>query len=98
MTVAFKVICGRREDRLASLRDELVAKGAKVHTLRFDVGDYKAVESAIKSLPSEFAAVDVLVNNAGLALGMDKAWEGSIDDWNVMIDTNIRGVVRLFFT
>ena len=84
------VVCGRRADRLAKLAGEL---GAAVHTLAFDVQDRAAVEHAIGALPEAFAEIDVLVNNAGLAKGLEPAQRATLDDWDQMIDTNCKGLV-----
>jgi len=84
------VATGRRADRLSSLKKTL---GDKVHTLTLDVRDYDAVEKAIKKLPPAFKNIDVLVNNAGLALGMAKAPDALLADWEQMVDTNIKGVM-----
>jgi 3-hydroxy acid dehydrogenase / malonic semialdehyde reductase len=81
---------GRREDRLQELHREL---GPKFHPLRFDVGKRQEVEQAINSLPAGLAAVDVLVNNAGGAVGLDPAQSANLDDWDAMIDSNVKGVV-----
>ena len=86
------VIAGRRGDRLAALARRLSAQ-APVHPLTLDVRDRAAVERALATLPAEFAQVDVLVNNAGLALGLEPAHRASVDDWEQMIDTNNRGLV-----
>ncbi len=81
---------GRRKDRLEKLRGEL---GSGFYPLTFDVGDRKAVEQAIGQLPKEVAEVDVLINNAGGAIGLDPAQEANLDDWDAMIDSNVKGVV-----
>lgn len=86
------IICGRREDRLAELQDELSAL-TKVHTLNFDVRNKKAVGQSIKSIPEEFAIIDILVNNAGNAHGLDPIENGDTDDWDAMIDINIKGLL-----
>ena len=86
------VIAGRRGDRLAALARRLSAQ-APVHPLPLDVRDRAAVERALSNLPAEFARIDVLVNNAGLALGLEPAHRASLDDWEQMIDTNNRGLV-----
>ncbi|MDH3235873.1 MAG: SDR family oxidoreductase [Alphaproteobacteria bacterium] len=83
------VLAGRRSDRLEALKTEL---GEDVHALTLDVQDRDAVVAAVDGLPGAFAAVDVLVNNAGLALGLDPAQSADLDDWDTMIDTNIKGV------
>jgi len=86
------VACGRRADRLEALGRRL---GVPVHSLVLDVRDRPAVERAVASLPAAFAKVDVLVNNAGLALGLGPAQGASLDEWEQMIDTNVRGLVVL---
>ena len=87
------VLTGRRADRLEELKTALAP--APVHTLCFDVRDRAACEAAIKSLPADFAAVDVLVNNAGLALGLEPAQAANLDEWETMIDTNIKGLTYI---
>jgi len=84
------VVCARRTDRLAALAAEL---GAAVHTIELDVQDRAAVERALGALPPAFAEIDVLVNNAGLAKGLEPAQRASLDDWDQMIDTNCKGLV-----
>ncbi len=86
------IICGRREDRLAELQDEFSAL-TKVHTLNFDVRNRKEVSKSIKSLPKEFAHIDVLINNAGNAHGLDPIENGDVDDWDAMIDINVKGLL-----
>ncbi len=71
----------------------LKAGAAAVHSLQLDVQDRGAVEAAIASLPAEWREIDVLVNNAGLSRGLDKLWEGKTQDWEDMIDTNIKGLL-----
>ncbi|MBW7849158.1 MAG: SDR family oxidoreductase [Rhodospirillales bacterium] len=83
------ILCGRRGDRLENLKAELKVP---VHAITLDVRDRRAVERAVTALPPEFAAVDVLVNNAGLALGLEPAQEADLDDWDQMVDTNIKGL------
>jgi 3-hydroxy acid dehydrogenase/malonic semialdehyde reductase len=84
------VAAGRRADRLAALREELGA--GRVHTVTLDVRDRQAVADAVAGLPEAFAAIDVLVNNAGLALGLEPAQRANLDHWETMIDTNIKGL------
>lgn len=84
------VLAARRRDRLDALAGEL---GAPVHRLTLDVRDRQAVGAAIAGLPDEFSAIDLLVNNAGLALGMQPAHQASLDDWDQMVDTNIKGLM-----
>lgn len=81
---------GRRRNRLEELKREL---GPNFLSLPFDVRDRKQVEEAIASLPADFAAIDVLVNNAGGALGLDPAYKASLDDWETMVDANVKGVM-----
>lgn len=89
------IITARREDILNSLKAELEAAGAKVKTLVFDVRDANAAKNAVESLEGEWQQIDVLINNAGLALGLDKEYEGNIDEWSTMIDTNIKGLLTM---
>ncbi|MBF8778982.1 SDR family oxidoreductase [Pseudomonas fulva] len=86
------VITGRRRERLDALREELSAK-AEVHALVVDVRDRQAMEQAIAQLPPAFAKLRALVNNAGLALGVEPAQACSLDDWETMVDTNIKGLM-----
>ena len=86
------VICGRREDRLAELQDEF-DELTDVQTLNFDVRNKKAVAKAIKSLPADFLNIDVLINNAGNAHGLDPIENGDVDDWDAMIDINVKGLL-----
>lgn len=86
------IICGRREDRLAELQDEL-SQRTEVHTLLFDVRRKKAVEESIASLPENFAAIDILINNAGNAHGLDPIQNGDVEDWDAMIDINVKGLL-----
>ncbi|GHU03974.1 NAD(P)-dependent oxidoreductase [Alphaproteobacteria bacterium] len=85
------ILCARRTDRLESLKAEL--KGSKVHLLTLDVGKRENVLAAVDSLPAEFADIDILVNNAGSAQGLGPAQNASLDDWDQMIDTNVKGLV-----
>src|SRR5512142_2004110 len=84
------VVTGRRADRLADLAHAL---GGRALPLVLDVRDREAVESAVAALPASHAAVDVLVNNAGLARGLEPAHRASLDEWQTMIDTNCKGLV-----
>ncbi|WP_026703567.1 SDR family oxidoreductase [Flavobacterium soli] len=86
------IICGRREDRLAELQDEL-SQRTEVHTLLFDVRQKKAVKESITSLPEDFANIDILINNAGNAHGLDPIQNGDLDDWDAMIDINVKGLL-----
>ncbi|RYG52140.1 MAG: SDR family NAD(P)-dependent oxidoreductase [Chitinophagaceae bacterium] len=90
---SFKVIiCGRREDRLAQLQDEL-SQRTQVHTLLFDVADKAKVDESIASLPEDFKNIDILINNAGNAHGLDPIQTGNTHDWDAMIDSNIKGLL-----
>jgi 3-hydroxy acid dehydrogenase/malonic semialdehyde reductase len=89
---AHLVICGRRADRLEKLAAELKVP---THCIVLDVRDRPAVEAAVANLPEDFAAIDVLVNNAGLALGLEPAHRASLDQWDQMVDTNIKGLMTL---
>jgi 3-hydroxy acid dehydrogenase/malonic semialdehyde reductase len=84
------IAAGRRLERLEALRAEL---GDTILPLALDVRDRAAVERAVTGLPSAFAEVDVLVNNAGLALGLGPAQQADLDDWDLMVDTNVKGVM-----
>ena len=89
------ILTARRAEKLAELKAELEAEGTKVKTLTFDVRDAEAAETAVDSLEPEWRKINVLINNAGLALGLDKEYEGDPDDWNTMIDTNIKGLLTM---
>ena len=86
------VLCGRRQERLDSLKKQLEEQVA-VHTLTFDVRNRKAVFKAIESLPETFKTIDVLINNAGNAHGLDTIQEGNLDDWDAMMDGNVKGLL-----
>ncbi len=86
------VLCGRRRERLDALRAEL-AEAAPVHAVALDVRDEAAVNAAVAALPAEFAEIDLLVNNAGLALGLEPAHRCDMEDWQRMVDTNIKGLM-----
>lgn len=86
------IICGRKQDKLNQLQQEL-AKLTNVHTLNFDVRHKEEVFSAINSLPENFKNIDILINNAGNAHGLSTIQEGSIDDWDAMIDGNVKGLL-----
>lgn len=88
------ILTGRRSDRLEQLKNRL-GKLTDVHTLCFDIRDKAEVNRAIDSLPEEWEGIDILVNNAGLAAGMDHFHECDIDDWEKMIDTNLKGLLYI---
>ncbi|MDY4044293.1 MAG: SDR family NAD(P)-dependent oxidoreductase [Marinifilaceae bacterium] len=87
------IITGRRGERLTALEKELKDKGIEVLALQFDVRNQAEVHQAIAGLPAEWQAIDVLVNNAGLAVGTSPIQDGIIDDWERMIDTNVKGLL-----
>lgn len=88
------LLCARRTDRLTTLADEAKRAGAAdAHTFALDVRDRRAVESAISSLPGEWQEIDVLVNNAGLSRGLSKLQEDDPENWEEMIDTNVKGLL-----
>jgi len=88
------IITGRRADRLAELKNNLEEKnGIQVLALNFDVRKNSEVEKAVNSLPEKWKKIDVLVNNAGLAVGLNHIQDGIFDDWERMIDTNIKGLL-----
>jgi 3-hydroxy acid dehydrogenase / malonic semialdehyde reductase len=86
------IITGRRLERLQDLQNEL-AGPERTHVLHFDVRDNANVEAAIGSLPEAWRSIDVLVNNAGLAAGLDPIQDGLLEDWEAMIDTNVKGLL-----
>ena len=89
------ILTGRNESRLAEIRKELTDKGIDVLTLTFDVRNREQAEKCLCGLPVEWQQIDVLVNNAGLALRLEPEYEGSFDDWETMIDTNIKGLLTM---
>lgn len=86
------IICGRRQERLDSLKEHL-SKKVEVTTLKFDVSNKVEVAYAINSLPDEWTAIDILVNNAGNAHGLSAIQDGDLDDWDAMIDGNVQGLL-----
>ncbi|MBQ8457045.1 MAG: SDR family oxidoreductase [Prevotella sp.] len=89
------ILTGRNEYRLDEIRKELEDKGTEVLILAFDVRDREKAKKYISGLPAKWQKIDVLVNNAGLALGLEPEYEGSLDDWETMIDTNIKGLLTM---
>ena len=90
------IITGRRVERLEALATKLIAEfGVEVKTLNFDVRVREEVQKAVQGLPEVWKNIDLLVNNAGLAVGLNTLQEGVVDDWERMIDTNIKGLLYL---
>jgi len=88
------ILCGRRQERLESLEKEL-GKLTEVTTLQFDVRNKEAVFSSVENLPEKFNQIDILINNAGNAHGLDPIQHGSIDDWDAMLDINVKGLLYM---
>lgn len=86
------ILCGRREGRLKTLQKELGEK-TQVTTLNFDVKNKDAVSNAVASIPSDFQTIDILINNAGNAHGLDAIDKGSLGDWDAMLDINVKGLL-----
>lgn len=86
------IVCGRREERLSALKEELSAK-CDVKTLVFDVRNRSEVSESIVDLPSGWQKIDVLINNAGNAHGLSPIQDGNLDDWDAMIDINVKGLL-----
>lgn len=90
------ILSARSSDLLDSLKEELIRKyGIRVHTLVIDVRNSKDIEDKVKTLPESFKKIDILINNAGLALGLDKAYLASPTDIDTVIDTNIKGMLYI---
>lgn len=88
------IVTGRRSDRLEALQEELTkTAGVKVRTLNFDIRSRKETETALESIPDEWRKIDLLVNNAGLAAGLAPINSADVDDWENMIDTNVKGLL-----
>jgi NADP-dependent 3-hydroxy acid dehydrogenase YdfG len=86
------ILCGRRQERLDTIKKAL-ERYTKVHTLNFDVRNKDAVFNAINSLPENFKVIDILINNAGNAHGKDPIQTGNLEDWDAMIDINVKGLL-----
>lgn len=86
------ILCGRRKDRLIELKEKL-GKITDVYTLSFDVSERKAVKDAVESLPKAWREIDILINNAGNAHGLSQVHNADIDDWDAMIDINVKGLL-----
>ena len=90
------ILNARTVSKLEELKAELEKEyGIQVCVLPFDVRDRKQAAAALEALPEEWKSIDVLINNAGLVIGVDKEFEGSLDEWDIMIDTNIRGLLAM---
>ena len=90
------ILNARSVDKLEALAQELKEKyGTSCHVMPFDVRDRKAASEALASLPAEWQAIDVLINNAGLVIGVDKEHEGNLDEWDIVIDTNIKSLLSM---
>lgn len=89
------ILTGRNTEKLEAIQQELQAKGTEVLTLVFDVRDRDAARQAIENLPEAWQQIDVLINNAGLALGLEPEYEGNLDEWETMIETNIMGLLTM---
>ena len=89
------IITGRNLEKLSAVKATAESAGAEVLVLQFDVRNRKEAEQTVTSLTGKWANIDVLVNNAGLALGLEKEYLGDIDDWETMIDTNIKGLLTM---
>ncbi len=88
------ILAARREDKVAALAEAISAQyGVKTHALKLDVRDRESVNATIEGLPSEWAEIDILINNAGLSRGLDKIQEAYYLDWDEMIDTNVKGLL-----
>jgi NADP-dependent 3-hydroxy acid dehydrogenase YdfG len=88
------LLAARRANKLADIASQALERGAAaVHSIGLDVRDRRAVQQAIDDLPQEWAEIDILVNNAGLSRGLDKLYMGKIEDWEEMIDTNVKGLL-----
>lgn len=86
------ILCGRRQERLETIQKAL-RRHTNVHVLNFDVRDKAAVFNAIEQLPEDFKNIDILINNAGNAHGLDPIQDGSLDDWDAMMDINVKGLL-----
>ena len=90
------ILNGRNVEKLNTVKKELEEKfGADVHLLPFDVRDRQAARIALESLPAEWKAIDILINNAGLVIGVDKEHEGNLDEWDVVIDTDVKALLAM---
>jgi len=86
------ILCGRRKKRLDAIEEEL-SKLTNVHTLKFDVRNKHRIAELLEDLPTEFSTIDILINNAGNAHGLDPIQDGNIEDWDAMLDINVKGLL-----
>jgi len=84
------IFCGRKKERLEEIKNNLTVP---YHILNLDIRNYVNLKEALSTLPNDFSKIDVLVNNAGVALGFISAYEANLEDWDTMIDTNIKGLI-----
>ena len=90
------ILTGRRHDRLLALKEEIEAETTvKILTLNFDIRNQEATEKALTGLPEQWQKIDILINNAGLAVGLSGINDGTTDDWERMIDTNVKGLLYI---
>ncbi len=90
------ILNGRNKEKLQQIKQELESRyRAEVLLSVFDVRDKEAVKQAVESLPEAWKAIDILINNAGLVIGVDKEFEGNLDEWDIVIDTNIKGLLTM---
>lgn len=89
------ILTGRNKEKLEEVKKQAEAERVSVYALVFDVRDLEQCKKALESLPDNWKQIDVLINNAGLALGLEKEYEGDTDDWDTMIDTNIKGLLYM---
>lgn len=91
------ILNARNESKLKELKSELESEypEIEIYLLPFDVRNREQIKAALEELPSEWKAIDVLVNNAGLVIGVDKEFEGNLDEWDIVIDTNIKGLLAM---
>jgi len=90
------VLCARRKDKLDELANELMkTHGVQIHTFQLDITQHAEVINAIKSLPQQWSTIDILLNNAGLAAGLDTLQESNVQDWEDMINTNVKGLLYM---
>ncbi len=90
------ILNGRNKEKLEELKARIADKyGVEVITLLFDVRDRETAHCCIENLPEEWKAIDILINNAGLVIGVEKEYEGNLDEWDIVLDTNIKGLLNI---